>query len=241
MLWRVTLFLTATSVWAAIYAEPGKTVIGGYTLDGMLTYYLLAQIVFTVTMSFFEYQMIEEIRSGNLSISLTKPWGYVPQQIIGTIAWNGLQFFLGIAVFSLLAWFTGLHFGAELFFAQLPFFLLSLVIGLLFGSMLSIIMGSLAFWIAEPSALFGVKTVTFQFFSGVLLPLSIFPLWAQPMIQHSPFPVVAATPVRFLTTAMDISTALLTLGEQAAWTVLVACLTWAVWRAGIRRFESAGG
>ncbi len=241
MLWRVTIFLTATSVWAAIYAEPGHTVIGGYTLDGMLTYYLLAQIVFTVTMSFFEFQMVEEIRAGNLSLSLTKPWGYASSAIIGTIAWNGLQFLLGIALFSLLAWLTGLHFGAELVLIQIPFFVVSLLLGLLFGSLSSILMGSLTFWMEEPSPLFGLKMMSFQFLSGVLLPLSVFPAWAQPILQHSPFPVVAATPVRFLTTAMDVPTALLVLLEQAGWTAVIALVTWRVWRAGLRRFESAGG
>lgn len=241
MLWRITTFLTTVALWSAIYAEPGREVIGGYTLAEMTAYYLLVQVVFSATMSFSEFSMIEEIRGGQLAASLTQPYGFARRSIVSSLAWNGLQFLVACAIFAVLGVATGVPFGTHVHLVQLPLFALSLVVGMVFGATLSVLMGSATFWLPEPQAVFALKFGSFWFLSGLVVPFTVFPELVRPILPHLPFPVVAATPVRFLTTELGGVEAALVLLEQVGWTALLCLLTWRVWTRGLRRFESAGG
>ena len=241
MVWRVTFFLTTVAIWTAIYADPQHDVIGGYTLPQMIGYYLLINVIFNFTVSFFEFGMVEEIRDGKMASSLTKPWGYIPDIITGTISWHIIQALMAIIVFWFLGILVGVPFGADVIIRNIPVFLLTLVFAIAIGIAISIMMGSLTFWLPEPMSMFGIKFTLLWMLGGLIVPYSVLPDSIRPFIEYSFFPSIAANPYRLLTNELSGNETLIILFQQIGWATVFGILAIIVWRKGLKTFESIGG
>jgi ABC-2 type transport system permease protein len=84
-----------------------------------------------------------------------------------------------------------------------------------------------------PSALF--------IFSGLVVPLPLFPDFLQPLVQSLPFRGLADTPYRLYLGLLTGREALHALAHQAAWTLALMALGAALLRRGLRRLIVQGG
>jgi ABC-2 type transport system permease protein len=81
----------------------------------------------------------------------------------------------------------------------------------------------------------------FSLFSGYLMPLSLLPRWLGTIAAWLPFRGMLSIPVEILVTPHDRGELVHLLAVQAAWAAGALALALAVWRAGVKRFESVGG
>jgi ABC-2 type transport system permease protein len=84
-----------------------------------------------------------------------------------------------------------------------------------------------------PSALF--------IFSGLVVPLPLFPDFLQPLVQSLPFRGLADTPYRLYLGLLTGREALHALAHQAVWTLALMALGAALLRRGLRRLVVQGG
>ncbi len=242
--YRVNFFLTTIKysimiaftamVWLAVeQSNPSAT----YTRTETITYFIGAAVLYTLS-NFHPYEIEVDIKQGGLSRFLVKPlsphWYYACK--VG--AESSLATLLKAAVFLPVGLALGYSFAAQP--AQLLLFILFLPVIYYVAFLLLSSISVCAFWFSEVYAIRWGLTVVFRFLSGILLPLDYFPVWAQAILRYTPFPHLAATPIRLLQGALTIQEGLIGLGILCAWGAVLHVANKLLWRAGIRQYEGTG-
>ncbi|GGX65165.1 ABC transporter permease [Streptomyces minutiscleroticus] len=151
--------------------------LGGYDQSQALTYVWLGQALLT-TMAImgggFENELIERIRTGDVAIDLYRPVDLQMWWLAGD-AGRALFQLLGRGVVPMLC-------GALVFDLALPAdpvrwlaFLLAAVLGLVVSFALRFLVALSAFWLLDGTGVTQMAWLAGNFFSGMLLPLNVFP------------------------------------------------------------------
>ncbi|WP_069887019.1 ABC transporter permease [Streptomyces luteocolor] len=151
--------------------------LGGYDQSQALTYVWLGQGLLTVMALMgggFENELIERIRTGDIAIDLYRP--------VDLQAW-WLATDLGRAAFQLVGrGVLPMVFGAFVFDLRLPpdalrwaAFLLAVVLGVLVSYAIRFLVALSAFWLMDGAGVTQIAMLAGTFFSGMLLPLNVFP------------------------------------------------------------------
>ncbi|MFB8083221.1 ABC transporter permease [Streptomyces sp. NPDC056013] len=151
--------------------------LGGYSMDDALAYVWIGQALLTVCGLMgggFEVELIERIRTGDIAVDLSRPadlqawWfsadlGRSAYQLLGrgvapmAVGWLAFRFTLPARPGSWLA------------------FLLAVALGSTVGFALWYLVAMSAFWLLDGQGVVQVAWLGGLFFSGMLLPLNVFP------------------------------------------------------------------
>ncbi|MFF1375833.1 ABC transporter permease [Streptomyces sp. NPDC058308] len=151
--------------------------LGGYDQSQALTYVWLGQGLLT-TMALmgggFENELIERIRTGDIAVDLYRPADLQLWWLAADLGRGAFQL-LGRGVLPMV-------FGALVFDLTLPpdalrwsAFLVAVVLGAVVGFALRYLVALSAFWLLDGAGTLQVAMLAGTFFSGMLLPLNVFP------------------------------------------------------------------
>ncbi|GAA0619845.1 ABC transporter permease [Streptomyces crystallinus] len=151
--------------------------LGGYDQAEALTYVWLGQaLIMTVAMmgGGFEDELVERIRTGDIAIDLYRPADLQLWWLAGDV---------GRAAFHLLGrGLVPLAFGALAFDLALPAnpgtwlaFLLAVLLGVVVSFSIRYLVALSAFWLLDGAGAAQIAWLCGVFFSGMLLPLNVFP------------------------------------------------------------------
>jgi ABC-2 type transport system permease protein len=217
--------------------------LGGYTEPQALTYVWIGQAML-MTMALmgggFEDELMERIRSGDIAVDL-----YRPADLQGW--WLSAD--LGRAAFHLLGrGVAPLVFGSMAFELALPtdgltwlLFLASVLLGALVSFAIRFLVALSAFWLLDGA---GVSQVTFLcglFFSGMLLPLTVFPGRLGELARALPWAAILQVPADMLLGRHRGTGAVLALAFQAGWAVVLLGAGRALQSVAARRVVVQGG
>lgn len=216
---------------------------GGYDVEQAVTYVWLGQALI-MTVAIFgggvTEDLAERIRSGDVAIDLYRP--------VGLIAWY-LAADLGRAAYHLVS--RGLApvlVGLVLFDLTLPpspasavAFLASVLLAVVLSFAIRFMVACSGFWLLDTSGL-RVLTMTFAlFFSGMTLPLVLFPGWLGTVAEAMPFAGFLQVPADLWLGRHQGADMLGYLAFQVAWIgVLLGCCA-LVLRAATRKVVVQGG
>jgi ABC-2 type transport system permease protein len=239
LVWMLTstMPLINLALWTSV-AGDGK--FEEYRSSDFVAYYLAALIVRSLTNNWVAWQLMEEVRTGVLSMKLLRP--IHPFIAYGATHAASLPFrsaiALPVAVGLLLSSGAGALTTEPLQVALLvPSVLLAWLIT--FGIMFMI--GCVSFWMTQA---FGVVTFYFavwSLFSGYLLPLDLLPPSIANTARYLPFHSMLGAPVELMTRSLTTSQSLELVARQGMWAFAFIALALVVWRAGVRKFEAVGG
>ena len=120
-------------------------------------------------------------------------------------------------------------------------FAATLVGTLLLGCAMTTLINISLLWTISGDGIVILMTALVTFFSGMLIPLPLFPDWAQPIIQALPFAGLVDLPFRVFTGHIPPQAAISVLRHQLLWTAaLVLFGRWLLAR-GLRRIVVQGG
>ncbi len=167
----VILAYTFIALWDE---RPG---LGGYDQSQALTYVWLGQGLLTVMSLMgggFEVELIERIRTGDIAVDLYRPVDLQTWWLSADIGRAGFQL-LGRGVVPLVV-------GALLFDLTLPAeplrwaaFLLAVLFGVVVSFAIRFLVALSAFWLMDGAGTSQLASLAGVFFSGMLLPLNVFP------------------------------------------------------------------
>jgi ABC-2 type transport system permease protein len=233
--------LATIYLWQTIYGGQ-KADIGGYSLGGMISYYLLVTIVDTLTsVTEDDWQIAADIKDGNISQFLLKPLDYMTYRLClffsGKIIFTVVSLVpVGVFIFCLRRYLAAPAGGMAL-----AGFVLSTLLAGLLQFFMSYTMALLAFWLLE------VSTVIFMAFAfeylagGHVFPLNILPPGLEQALNCTPFPYLLFFPVSVYLGQAQGAALWRGLAAQAAWLAFFYLLARMVWRRGIRKYSAAGG
>jgi len=225
-------------VWSAIYS--GKDVLAGFTVGQMTTYIAVSWMARAFYFNNLDREIANEIRDGSVAIQFIRPYSYVVVKMM-----QGL----GEGVFRLVMFSApGMAVASLLFPVSLPrdpgvwaLFLLMILFSFLINSQINILVGLGAFFLESSEGLMRMKRVAVDLFSGLIVPLSFFPDWAEALLKLLPFQAITYLPATVFTGRTAGAAALEALGVQALWFVLlIAPIVW-VWGRARRRLFVQGG
>lgn len=197
--------------------------LGGYGQAQALTFVWVSQALLAAMALLgggFQEELQERIRSGDIAVDLYRPADL-------QLWWFAAD--LGRAAFQLLGrGVAPLAVGALVFELALPAdplvwlaFLLSCLLGFGVGFGLRYLIGLCAFWLLDGNGLNMVSTLMSVFFSGMLLPLTVFPGAFGETVRLLPWAAMLQVPADVLLGLHTGAGLARALAFQAAWAVLL--------------------
>jgi ABC-2 type transport system permease protein len=233
--------LATIYLWQTIYRDQASNV-GGYTLAGMISYYLLITIVDTLTsVTDDDWQIAADIKDGNISAFLLKPIDY--------LAYRLCLFFSGKIIFTAVSL---VPVGIFIFFFRaywvvppdrvtLGCCLISIVLTGLLQFFMSYTMALLAFWLLEVSTIIFILFAFEYIAGGHLFPLNILPPAIAGALNYTPFPYQLFFPVSIYLGQVSGRALWQGLAIQTGWVLVFYVLARVAWRRGIRTYTAVGG
>ena len=215
----------------------------GYTSQQFVAYYLSTLIVRQMTGNWVAWQIMEEVRMGNMAMRLLRPihpfFAYAASHV-AAIPFRSLVA-LPLAVILLMSS------GASALSTdpvQLALLVPSIMLAWLVNFGMMFAMGACAFWVTQIFAVANFYFALYMLLSGYMMPLDVLAT-KQPLVARiaywTPFPSMVDAPIRLLIRHVSHIDALRLLGTQAAWAAACVALGIFVYRRGVRRFEAVGG
>lgn len=240
--WGIRLVISLFLWFAVTQAKGG--IIAGYTFDKILLYFFLIQIIATFVFNDSGFTINNDIHYGDFSNYLVKPVRYLAYRftvefgftltrvIIGIVLFGGILFAVKPEVFTLIA-------GGG---ARFLLFFISLIFSMLLNFHLVALLALFSFWIVSSQRLLFVYFGIINIFSGLILPLDLFPPAIFAVLKFLPFPYLFYFPLEILfkadmTPAAFASTVIMPqLGQLVIFSLLLNLL----YRAGIKHYEAVG-
>ena len=233
--------LATIYLWRAVYRGQSAGV-GGYSLAGMTSYYLLVTMVDTLTaVNEDDWQIAADIKDGNISQFLLKPINYLGYRLClfvsGRMIFTAVSLLpVGLFVFCMRRYVVAPPDGMALGCAALA----TVLTGLL-QFFMSYTMALAAFWLLEVSTLIFILFAFEYIAGGHLFPLNILPPAVEAALNFTPFPYLLYFPVSVYLGQVKGAALWKGLGMEAGWTLVFYLLALAVWERGIRKYSAVGG
>jgi ABC-2 type transport system permease protein len=221
-------------VWRAA-AEGGTA--GTFTPNTITLYYLVLIAVNQFTMTQANWIMGDSIRYGYLNEQLLRPFPPLMDSVMNELAGKGVFMLFTLPVALILALI--LRPEVEITAGQVLAFVPALILGWLLRFTWGLWLALLAFWATRADALLALQDALLFLFAGQVAPMELLPGWLRGLAEILPFRYMIGFPVEALTRQMSAGELAAGFAMQIAWLVPSTVLVGIVWRAGLRRYESA--
>jgi len=234
--WRV---IFAWILWGAIFNGRGE--VGGFTLQAMLSYYLVNAFLLSMDMSWGSgREIMDRIKGGTFSkymVIPSNPQAHFLSQSLGTSAYYGI---FGVVA----AIFSALVFRIYPVFTTDPLKILMAVamflLGLVFMNCYQIFVGLWAFKYTDVDFLFYFLPAIVSFFRGEYFPISLLPGIFANILKFFPFTHVTYTPAMLLIGRMDRNDGLIGLIVLSVWVIGAVLLNEMTYNRLRTKYEGVG-
>lgn len=233
-------FTVAWFLWKAVYGSaPGA--IGGFSFEAMLLYYVIVILLGQVVRGFsLDIQVSVDIYEGGLTRYLLFPTSYFPfkyAQHVGALVPAVAQL---VAFALLFVAFIGIPADVHLSLGRVAAAVVSIAIANLLYFQMNLPLQSVSFWADNVWSLSVALRMLTSLLGGMLLPLTLFPGWAQDALAWTPFPLLFDAPARMLLGKLSFEAWGQLVGVAAIWMVFLAAITQQLWRRGRLQYTGVG-
>jgi ABC-2 type transport system permease protein len=252
LVYRVNFFIRAVFglvplmatifLWRAVYEGKAEPEVAGYTLAGMISYYLLVTIVDALTgVTEDDWQIAADIKDGNINQFLLKPIDYMLYRLM--LFFSGRLIYTGVAFVPVLLFvlFQREYFVLPPSAGVFGLFAVSLAMTALLQFFMSFTMALLAFWVLEVSTFIFILFAFEYVAGGHLFPIDILPPALATVLKFTPFPYQLFFPASVYLGRVSGGELWTGLAVQAFWMLFFAALARFVWSRGIRKHTAVGG
>lgn len=225
-------------LWTAIYG--GKQSIEGMSVTQMVTYIAVAWMARAFYFNNIDNEIAQEIKEGKVAVEMIRPYNYLTMKTM-----QGL----GEGIFRLLFFsLPGMVIVVVIFPLELSanldtwlYFGLSIILSFIVNSQINLLTGIMTFFIFNISGLLHAKRVVIDLFSGLLLPISFYPLWAQGIMAFFPFQAISYIPSMIFTEGFSGNEIFHALIFQAIWALVLLVPIQVLWIIARKKLVVQGG
>lgn len=236
----VIFFYILVEVWTvsvghdAVAGLPGEN----FTWERLIWFLAGAQTLYFSVQTEAQLNIQNDVISGNIVISLARPYDYLLARFASVLAHTLLSFAVAFPAACAVAWIVS---GTVLItpVGILIFFLAFLLRTLLYFAFQAIA-GLSSFWIERSTAFVWIIGLLIFTFGGGAVPLGFWPAEARWWVELTPFPVMMYYPAKLL---VDPEPRLIaaTLLRSGIWLVILGGITALIYSRALRRLDINGG
>lgn len=224
--------------WMAIYGK-GES-LGGFSATQMTSYVAVSWMARAFYFNNLDREISTDIRDGSIAIQFIRPYNYVLVKMMQGLGEGIFRFMLFMI--------PGMAIAMLLFPVQLPTelsawvgFLVMLFFSFLINSQINVITGLSAFFVENNEGMMRMKRVVVDLFSGLVVPISLFPGWLSSILKFLPFQAITYLPGSVFTGRVQGVGIWNVLGVQVFWfLVLLIPIIWLNHAARQRLFVQGG-
>ena len=216
-------------------------------MSQMVGYVWLGQATFAMFPWNTDPDVRESVRTGNVAYELCRPLGLYALWFSRTLAWRIAPMLLRVLPMAVLAMVILPLVGLEEWQLRPPglaagaAWLVAMLAALLLSCALTTLMNISMLWTVSGDGIATLGGGIIALLGGLIIPLQLFPDWAQPFVYALPFAGVLDLPARLYTGNIAPAGLVWVLAHQLAWTaILIAAGRLALAR-GTRRIVVQGG
>lgn len=225
-------------LWSAIYGD--KSSIQGMSVLQMTTYVSVAWMARAFYFNNIDREIALEIKEGKVATELIRPYSY-----LGMKTMQGLgEGIFRLVFFSLPGMvIVGFIFPLDLSVSVSTwgYFTISIILSFIINSELNLIAGVLTFFTLNNEGLLRAKRFVIDLFSGLILPISFYPLWAQDVMKYFPFQGISYIPSMIFTESFKGQQIFDGLMFQAVWSVILLIPIQLLWKIAKKQLVIQGG
>ena len=213
--------------------------VGNYDASDTVTYVWLAQALIMTVYAFGWTELALRIRDGSIATDLSRPLD--PQRYwlafdLGRAPYHLI--FRGVLPFAVGAIVFQLHYPSLL---DLVAFFVSVILAVVVSLGFRFLYNSAAFWLVDIRGVVTLALTVSLFFSGMVLPLTFFPVWLRAIAHALPFASIMQTPIDVWLGKHHGASLVGILALQAAWAVALLALGRVTLRLGAKKLVIQGG
>lgn len=225
-------------LWTAIYG--GKESIEGLSAVQMTTYIAVSWMARAFYFNNIDREIALEIKEGKVAVELIRPYNYLGMKTMQAFGEGIFRLaFFSIPGMVIVALVFPMEFSTNgltwLLFAS------SLVFSFIVNTQINLITGMLTFFLFNNDGLMRAKRVIIDLFSGLLLPISFYPGWAQDIMMYFPFQAISYIPSMIFTEGIKGNEVLQAILLQGFWAIVLLLPIQVIWVIAKKRMIIQGG
>lgn len=228
-------------LWRAIFAETGQEQIGGFSFDALILYYVAAILLGKLIRgNDRDVTVSTDIYEGGLTRYLLYPSSYFTfkyAEHLGTLIPAALQL---VAFGVLYVAIAGIPADVHVTPASVAMAICSVAVSNLLHFSLLYPIQLVAFWADNVWSLNVMFRFACMMLGGLLLPLSLFPDWMQPLLAVLPFRYLFDVPATTLLGQVSVAEWAVGIVASLLWIVVLGLLTRLLWSRGTSIYTGVG-
>ncbi len=225
-------------LWTAIYS--GQEAIQGLSVLQMTTYVAIGWMARAFYFNNIDREIASEIKDGKVAIEMIRPYNYLGMKTMQGLG-EGLfrLLFFSVPGMIIVSFLFPLSFSASAMTWGL--FFLSLVFSFIVNSQINLLTGIMTFFLFNNIGLIRAKRVVIDLFSGLLLPITFYPEWAQSIMAYLPFPAISYIPNMIFTEGFVGSEIYYGIATQVFWVLVLIVPIQLLWALAKKQLIVQGG
>jgi len=225
-------------LWSAIYGA--KEDIQGLSVTQMVTYVAVAWMARAFYFNNIDREIASEIKEGKVAVELIRPYHYLGMKTMQALGEGIFRlFFFSVPGMVIVSLVFPLSFSAD--GMTWGYFTLSIVLSFIINTQINLLTGMLTFFLFNADGLMRAKRVVIDLFSGLLLPISFYPLWAQDVMKWFPFQAISYIPSMIFTEGFQGQEVFYALFTQVIWAVVLIIPIQIMWATAKKQMIIQGG
>ncbi len=225
-------------LWGAIYGDQQN--LAGLSIGQMTSYVAIAWMSRAFYFNNIDQEIAQEVRDGKVAIEMIRPYNYLSVKTAQALGEGIFRMgFFAIPGMILVSLLLPLQYPTTL--AAWGMYLLSLLLAFVINTEINLLTGVLTFFLFRNEGMMYAKRVVVDLLSGLTLPISFFPLWAQTAMGFLPFQAINYYPSMIFAGAISGDKAMNTIGLQVIWVFIILVPITLLWRRARRKLIVQGG
>lgn len=234
---RIIEILVYIFVWQAIYYQTGDA--GGFTIQEMITYYILVITISSFALWGVNEDMAHSIRNGQINRELLNPISYFKYYFGIYLGELAFAIIIGGATFIICSFLFELVLPQNLINVLLSMFIIILGVPITF--FFQMIVGIAGFYTDSIWGMQILRKAIIQIFSGIIAPITLFPMWFQELSKWLPFKELIYTPVSIWLGDIPMSDIVFIILKQAIWGIILYFIAKKFFNHAIKNITINGG
>lgn len=234
---RIVEVIVYIFVWQAIYMQTGSA--GGYTIEQMITYYILVVSLNSIAMWGINEDMSHAIKSGKINKELLSPISYFKYYFGIFLGEIGFAIPVSIATFILCSIFWQIAMPVNAI--NFVLFLLIIVLILPISFFIQMIIGTVGFYTNSIWGMQILRKSIISIFSGLIAPLTLFPQWFQKIADILPFKEFIYTPINIYLGRIPLNEIVFIMLKLIAWIAILYLIAKIFFNHAVKNITVNGG